>query len=157
MPPVAARTALLLPLLLILLQGGGAGVAAFGCGGDTVQCASLSAIFAATGGQGWANSSGWGGGDPCAPAWAGVVCGAAAGVATAVRRLSLAANNLTGSLPAAITDLSALVSLCVSGGGGGGDRPQDCPPFGGEAGAAWRRPRAPPSAHRPRPAAQERG
>lgn len=66
----------------------------------------LMALYEATAGDGWFNSTGWVEGDPCdedSQAWYGVACDAAG----EVTGLNLRANNLHGSLPACVCNLTA--------------------------------------------------
>ncbi len=64
----------------------------------------LIAIYDATGGDAWTNKTGWKtASDPCT--WHGITCDAAK---THITKINLTANNLVGTLPAAIGDLPEL-------------------------------------------------
>jgi len=72
----------------------------------------LTDIYNGTGGAGWTdNSGGWVGfvGDECT--WFGVTCNGAGDTVTAI---DLNANNLTGSLPATLNNLTGLVTFYVN-------------------------------------------
>ncbi|GMI32092.1 hypothetical protein TeGR_g2970 [Tetraparma gracilis] len=73
--------------------------------------AALVEIYQSTFGPGWLNSSGWLEGDPCLDAWLGVGCGEDGRVTTLGAGRSLWSNNMTGQLPPAINDLTALITL----------------------------------------------
>ena len=63
----------------------------------------LLSLYEATAGDGWLNSTGWTAeGDPCG--WYGVACDATGGVTSLD---GLRANNLRGSLPACVCNLTA--------------------------------------------------
>ena len=69
------------------------------------ECWALVALYDATNGPGWRESTGWlAGTTPCS--WYGVTC-----VDSAVTRLELDDNGLTGSIPAELGDLSSLSGL----------------------------------------------
>lgn len=70
------------------------------------ECAALVDLFNATNGPGWTNRDGWLAPESAPCAWYGVTC--AAGRVVEVR---LPANNLRGSLPAALGRLSAVTVL----------------------------------------------
>lgn len=71
----------------------------------------LTALYVSANGAAWGNSAGWNGiaGSECT--WAGVTCSVGDANVTA---LNLSANNLTGSLPATLNDLTQLRTLSVS-------------------------------------------
>lgn len=71
----------------------------------------LTALYVSANGAAWGNSAGWNGitGSECT--WAGVTCSVGEANVTA---LNLSANNLTGSLPATLNDLTQLRTLSVS-------------------------------------------
>jgi IPTL-CTERM motif len=70
----------------------------------------LQALYAGTNGPGWTNSTNWNGvaGTECT--WFGVICNAED---TQVTEVSLASNNLVGSLPSTLNQLTALRSFLV--------------------------------------------
>jgi hypothetical protein len=79
----------------------------------------LVALYNSTNGSGWTNKTGWvvpgsTGDNPCG--WFGVTCNVAG---TRVVGLNLADNRFQGELPALIGNLSALVSLDMTGGSNG--------------------------------------
>ena len=75
----------------------------------------LMEFFAATGGERWTNTDGWGTSSPVCD-WYGVWCDFVEGDANrpVVAGLQLGSNNLRGTLPASLTQLSKLRSLDVS-------------------------------------------
>jgi hypothetical protein len=79
----------------------------------------LIALYNATNGPGWTNSSNWLVGDPCDNGWLGIGCGLGD---TTVTRLDLGSNGLSGSL-SPLVDLVDLVSVDLSGNQLGGSIP----------------------------------
>ncbi len=76
-----------------------------------LECDALIALFNETNGPDWVESTGWlGKSDPCT--WKGVSC-----TSGHVTQLSLANNQLSGSIPSELGDLSGLQSLDISGNG----------------------------------------
>ncbi len=67
--------------------------------------AALMAFYKSTGGDNWDNNTGWGSDDPVG-SWQGITV-----TNDRVTRLSLVGNNLTGTLPTEIGDLTALTTL----------------------------------------------
>ncbi len=86
---------------------------------DPAQTKALEALFASTNGPSWINHTGWLQGDPCQEQWFGVGWQPNQAVSppcyVAVTQLDLPANSLRGTLPAALSALSALqyVTLCL--------------------------------------------
>jgi Leucine-rich repeat (LRR) protein len=83
------------------------------CGSVTeipsTECTALAALYNATGGSSWTNHTGWlGDNTPCD--WFGVTCSAGH-----VQQIELPWNNLTGTLPAAIGNLTNLTGLYLNG------------------------------------------
>jgi hypothetical protein len=73
------------------------------------ECDALVALYDATNGPRWFSQSGWSTNSvPCT--WYGVTCGA-----NGVIRLSLFSNQLSGSIPASMGDLTDLTHLNLSG------------------------------------------
>ncbi len=69
------------------------------------ECEALEALYNATNGPAWTNDSGWLSAiDPCT--WAGISC-----TAGRVTTINLGSNNLVGSLPTQIGDLTGLISI----------------------------------------------
>ena len=66
----------------------------------------LMALYISTDGAHWTRNDYWGGDDPCDPTWYGVTC-----TEGKVTTLDLWNNNLNGSIPAALGNLSSLVVL----------------------------------------------
>ena len=84
------------------------------------ECQALLSLFNNTGGPGWTDGFGWNEDDfPCT--WFGVSC--SLGLTGSVTGLFLEANNLTGSLPAAIGNLTSLDALFMAGNRIGGGMP----------------------------------
>jgi len=82
------------------------------------DCQALMALFDATGGLGWTNKAGWAvSNTPCSN-WAGVSCSG-----NRVTSLTRSGANLTGSLPAAIGNLTQLTTLNLSSNPMGGTIP----------------------------------
>ena len=78
------------------------------------EVAVLHALYNSTNGVGWTNKTNWmNGGDPCAAGapWEGITCNAAGDRVTVI---SLFSQNLTGTLPASLSSLTALQRLDVS-------------------------------------------
>ena len=73
-----------------------------------VECLALVALYDSTNGAGWTNNTGWIQDDPCA--WYGVTC---SGVQ--VTQLSLGNNNLSGSIPTEIGNLTGLTHVYLWG------------------------------------------
>jgi len=68
----------------------------------------LLALYNNTDGANWAENTNWTVGDPCTNSWFGVTCN---GGNTSVEILELLFNNLVGTLPSALGDLSNLKEL----------------------------------------------
>ncbi len=68
----------------------------------------LEDLYHSTGGAGWTSRGNWLNGDPCLNLWDGVSCDS---TKTHITALTLTNNNLVGSLPASLSDLTALQSL----------------------------------------------
>ena len=77
--------------------------------GDRGDRARLTTFYDATGGSNWRDNTRWGSPDAPLSLWHGV----AAGATGRVLGLSLGLNNLSGSLPAELGDLSNLVTLAL--------------------------------------------
>jgi len=71
----------------------------------------LIAIYNGTGGAGWTNSTNWNGAAGTECTWFGVICD---GGQTTVTSIDLNTNNLTGSLPATLNNLTGLVTFYVN-------------------------------------------
>ena len=95
--------------------------------------AALIALYDSTDSDNWTNSSNWKSGDPCPNSWYGVACSIGnitrldlgsnqltgtipkeIGNLTNLRHLILQDNQLTGSIPVEIVDLGNLTDLCLS-------------------------------------------
>jgi Leucine Rich repeats (2 copies) len=72
----------------------------------------LVAIYKGTNGANWVNNKNWLGAPGTECSWYGVVCDGARG---AIVRLDLSDNNLNGSLPNSLNELSTLITLNLSG------------------------------------------
>ena len=72
------------------------------------ELSALLDLYTATGGAGWIDSSQWTliATDPCDDSWFGVACDG--GVPAHVTAITLSRNNLTGTLPSSLGQLSAL-------------------------------------------------
>lgn len=77
---------------------------------ETPQNMALVALYNSTGGPNWHTDTNWLTGDPCANAWYGVTCDENANI----ERILLDGNNLFGTLPAEIGDLTELELLDLS-------------------------------------------
>ena len=71
----------------------------------------LIAIYNGTGGAGWTTSTNWNGAAGTECTWFGVICD---GGQTTVTSIDLNTNNLTGSLPATLNNLTGLVTFYVN-------------------------------------------
>jgi len=106
-----------IPALLVAVLGCGLAQAQQPSGRvSPVEHQVLVELFASTGGERWTNHEGWGTSMPVCD-WYGVVCDFIDGDANRpfVAGLSLALNNLEGSLPASLARLPRLASLNVAG------------------------------------------
>ena len=101
-----SRTRRAWPLLVVMAVYASLAVAAVAQDGVATDRAALVALYDATGGETWRNSTNWKTDAPLGE-WYGVTTGAGG----RVTRLSLYSNKLTGPLPEALGDLSNLVSL----------------------------------------------
>ena len=72
------------------------------------ECLALKALFDDTNGTGWANNSGWQDTTTPCTTWHGITCGSGQ-----VTRIELPNNNLSGPLPADVSDLSQLQVLLL--------------------------------------------
>ena len=77
---------------------------------DTTQKDALMALYNSTDGDSWLNHDNWGSGHPCGDEWHGVECNNEGEVTS----LSLNSNNLVGTIPTAIGDLTSLEYLSLS-------------------------------------------
>ncbi|MFC1776890.1 fibronectin type III domain-containing protein [Pseudomonadota bacterium] len=73
------------------------------------EVAALTEFYNSTGGDNWTDNSNWLVGDPCSNFWFGVECG----IGT-VHNLTLAGNNLNGSIPATLSELVNLQRLSLA-------------------------------------------
>ena len=71
----------------------------------------LNAFYTATNGDNWTDNTGWKNGDPCGTPWKGIGCATGADGNEHVTSFELNDNNLTGTLPPEIGDLSELIRL----------------------------------------------
>ena len=76
------------------------------------ECAALEALYAATDGPNWTDSSDWTASDQVC-SWSGVSC-VSVGGQMHVSELNLPANNLSGPLPAELADLTELKTLALA-------------------------------------------
>jgi len=81
----------------------------------------LLALFDATGGPQWKESSGWRGAAGSECQWDGILCD---DTGSNVRDIALGSNNLTGTIPAQVRDLREMRRFVVSGNGLTGAFPQ---------------------------------
>jgi hypothetical protein len=70
----------------------------------------LQDLYTSSNGEQWQNNENWLLGDPCMNRWHGVTCSAGG---LSVSQLSLAYNNLQGSLPASLSNFSQIAVLYV--------------------------------------------
>lgn len=81
-----------------------------GTGTTITQCESLLRLFDSTNGTSWTNNTGWkANANPCS-GWNGVGCSG-----TNITSISLIGNNLTGTLPTELGNLTSLTTLNLSG------------------------------------------
>ena len=90
----------------------GLGGTATNCGGAScptspTETAALMALYNSTGGANWTNSTNWGVGCPCEDNWFGVTCDTAGNVT----QLTLNENNLIGTIPPEIENLTELENI----------------------------------------------
>ncbi|GAB4343467.1 MAG: hypothetical protein Kow0089_19280 [Desulfobulbaceae bacterium] len=78
---------------------------------DPTDQAALEALYNSTGGAGWTTSTNWLSGDPCTNSWFGVTCNAGN---TNVVQINLAGNNLSGTIPTELGNLSQLTAISLS-------------------------------------------
>jgi hypothetical protein len=99
-------------IFLLLIQPASAQVPGFDCNSQTDievdECLALLAFHSSTGGDTWDDDFGWLGSATICDDWIGIICSG-----TNVTSLVLGNNNLTGTLPPEIDDLSALTTLNV--------------------------------------------
>ncbi len=86
---------------------------------DPAERAALLALYDSTQGAGWTTSTGWGGETGSECTWHGVVCSDGH-----VTQINLQANQLAGTLPAALGDLAELTQLNLSNNQLTGNLPQ---------------------------------
>lgn len=72
--------------------------------------AALVALYNAAGGSSWTTKTNWNTGDPCLNSWYGITCNG-----SNVTQIMLGSNNLNGTIPATIGNLSQLSSFSVQG------------------------------------------
>lgn len=70
---------------------------------DAGDKTAMEALYTATNGKYWANSTNWMNGDPCNDAWHGLYC-----LSGRVLQINLVNNNMTGSLPAKLAEADML-------------------------------------------------
>lgn len=68
-------------------------------------------LYNSTNGPGWTGTSNWTVGDPCTNAWTGIGCNAAN---TEVTVIYLDGNNLVGTLPASLSQMTTLINLKIT-------------------------------------------
>lgn len=104
LPRSVARLFAALPLLALAAPAQAAVPAA--------ERSALVALYNATGGARWTDRTGWAGAAGTECSWAGVACGVSGNTGgTTVTGLDLSENNLVGSLPASLKNLTNLQSL----------------------------------------------
>eukprot|EP01094_Clydonella_sp_ATCC50884_P016195 TRINITY_DN2693_c0_g1_i1.p1 TRINITY_DN2693_c0_g1~~TRINITY_DN2693_c0_g1_i1.p1 ORF type:complete len:538 (+),score=141.00 TRINITY_DN2693_c0_g1_i1:147-1760(+) len=79
-----------------------------------VQVQALKDLYESTNGDDWHDNSNWMHGDPCAREWYGVQCTLSVSLVMNVHVLDLSSNNLVGSLPESLADLSQLQFLYLN-------------------------------------------
>lgn len=88
---------------------------------DPAEITYLEQFYSDTNGSGWTDNSGWLSGDPCDDDWYGITCNTAE---TSVTKIELFMNELTGTIPANLADLSNLEEFQVTLNSLSGDIPQ---------------------------------
>ena len=79
----------------------------------------LKDLYNTTNGGSWTNSQNWLVGDPCISGWFGVTCNSGYGIVS----LDLSNNNVAGTLPNSIGNLTFLTKLALGGNGVTGSIP----------------------------------